>query len=172
MAAPDESMYLEWLNVITNSRLIFNTLDELEDYLDNHNIRTNGVKRCYRNKQLARATFYDLYMYVEKATNSVLDLETTMKQYKKALRNKITSNIDFLNIAGDGKCSLSFNISQGGALLNRKFVSQSQNSSLNDAVYQAMLQVSSFKSPPSSYKNETLKLTVRISGGNFEVSLE
>ena len=95
-----------------------------------------------------------------------------MKQYKKALRNKIASNIDFLNIAGDGKCSLSFSISQGGALLNRKFVSQSQNSSLNDAVYQAMLKVSSFKAPPSSYKNETLKLTVRISGGNFEVSLE
>ena len=84
MAATDEPLYLEWLNVITNSRLIFNTLDELEDYLDNHNIRTNGVKRCYRNKQLARATFYDLYMYVEKASNSVLDLEITMKQYKKA----------------------------------------------------------------------------------------
>lgn len=84
MTASDESIYLEWLNVITNSRLIFNTLDELEDYLDNHNIRTNGVKRCYRNKQLARATFYDLYMYVEKATNSVLDLEITMKQFKKA----------------------------------------------------------------------------------------
>lgn len=84
MTASDESIYLEWLNVITNSRLIFNTLDELEYYLDNHNIRTNGVKRCYRNKQMARATFYDLYMYVEKMPNSVLDLEITMKQYKKA----------------------------------------------------------------------------------------
>ena len=95
-----------------------------------------------------------------------------LKQYKKALRNKIASNIDFLNIAGDGKCVLSFNISQGGTLLNRKFVSQSQNTSLNDAVYQAMLQVSSFKTPPNGYKNETMKLTVKISGGNFEVSLE
>ena len=95
-----------------------------------------------------------------------------LKQYKKALRNKIASNIDFLNIAGDGSCILSFNISSSGALLNRKFISQSQNTSLNDAVYSAMLKVSSFKAPPSGYKNETMKLTVKISGGNFSVSLE
>lgn len=95
-----------------------------------------------------------------------------LKQYKKALRNKIASNIDFLSIAGDGKCSLSFKVSPNGVLTNKNFVSQSQNTSLNDAVYQAMLQVTSFKAPPSAYKNESLKLTVRISGGNFEVSLE
>ena len=95
-----------------------------------------------------------------------------LKEYKKALRNKIASNIDFLNIAGDGKCVLSFNVSQGGNLLNRKFVSQSSNISLNDAVYQGMLKVSSFKTPPLGYKNETMRLTVQIIGGNFSVSLE
>ena len=95
-----------------------------------------------------------------------------LKQYKKALRNKIASNINFLNIAGDGKCILSFSISPSGTLLNRKFVSQSSNTSLNDAVYSAMLQVSSFKAPPAGYRNETMKLTVQISGGNFSVSLE
>jgi len=95
-----------------------------------------------------------------------------LKQYKKALRNKIVSNINFLNIAGDGKCVLSFNISQSGVLTNRKFISQSQNTSLNDEVYSAMTKVSYFKTPPAGYKNETIKLTVKISGSNFEVSLE
>lgn len=95
-----------------------------------------------------------------------------LKQYKKALRNKIVSAIDFLNIAGDGKCVLSFSISSTGVLLNKKFINQSQNSSLNDAVYQAMLNINTYKIPPSNYKSETLKLTVIVSGGNFEVSLE
>ncbi len=95
-----------------------------------------------------------------------------LKEYKKALRNKIASNINFLNVAGDGKCILSFSISSSGALLNRKFVSQSSNTSLNDEVYSAMLKVSSFKTPPYGYKSETIKLTVQISGGNFSVSLE
>ena len=95
-----------------------------------------------------------------------------LKQYKKSLRNKIAYNIDFLNIAGDGRCTLTFNIAQSGALQNRKFTSQSQNTSLNDAVYSAMMKVPSFKVPPTGYKGETLKLSVKISGGNFEVSLE
>ena len=95
-----------------------------------------------------------------------------LKQYKRALRQKIASNIDFLSIAGDGKCVLSFNISSNGALLNKKFISQSQNTSLNDAVYKAMMNLTSFKTPPAGYKNETLKLTVKITGGNFEVILE
>ena len=78
------SKYQEWLRVIANSRLIFNKLDELENYLDNHSIKDNGILRSYNTEQKARAAFYDLYMYIEKATNGVLDLEITMKQYKKA----------------------------------------------------------------------------------------
>ena len=61
MIDSEKPKYLEWLNTIANARLIFNTLDELEDYLDNHNIRTNGVKRCYNTEQKARAAFADVY---------------------------------------------------------------------------------------------------------------
>ena len=84
MTVSEEPKYLEWLNTIANSRLLFNTIGELEDYLDNHNIHTNGIKRCYNTKQKARAVFYDLGNYAEKATNGGLDLEITMKQFKKA----------------------------------------------------------------------------------------
>ena len=84
MIDSERPKYLEWLNTIANARLIFNMLDELEDYLDNHNIRTNGVKRCYNTEQKARAAFADVCLYVEetaKMTSS--DFCIMMEYYKK-----------------------------------------------------------------------------------------
>lgn len=65
MTVSDEPKYQDWLNTIVNSRLLFNTIGELEDYLDNHNIHTNGIKRCYNTEQKARAVFYDLGNYAD-----------------------------------------------------------------------------------------------------------
>ena len=87
MIDSERPKYLEWLNTIANARLIFNMLDELEDYLDNHNIRTNGVKRCYNTEQKARAAFADVCLYVEetaKMTSS--DFCIMMEYYKKRSR--------------------------------------------------------------------------------------
>ena len=42
---------------------------------------------------------------------------------------------------------------------------------LNDAVYNAMQKVPSYKQPPSAYKGETLKFTVQFVAGQYEVSL-
>lgn len=78
------SKYQEWLRVIASTRLIFNKLEELEDYLDNHSIKANGVLRSYNTEQKARAAFADLCMYVDKMTNDEMDLEQTMKQYEEA----------------------------------------------------------------------------------------
>lgn len=126
------------------------------------------------SQQTSQQTSTSSNVQVPKTTGQVTQTTNLeeLKQYKKALRNKIASNINFLNVVGDGKCALSFSVSSSGALLNRKFVSQSQNTSLNDAVYSAMTKVSSFKTPPTAYRGETMKLTVQISGGNFSVSLE
>lgn len=76
--------YLEWLNVIAKTRLIFNTSDELENYLDNHNITANGMKRVYPTEQKQRSTFNDLYMYVGKISDCSIKLDSFMKDYKKA----------------------------------------------------------------------------------------
>lgn len=76
--------YLEWLNVIAKTRLIFNTSDELENYLDNHNITDNGMKRIYPTVQKQRATFYDLYMYVRDVSDYNIELDRFMKDYEKA----------------------------------------------------------------------------------------
>ncbi|MBR1908548.1 TonB C-terminal domain-containing protein [bacterium] len=94
-----------------------------------------------------------------------------MINYKIALRNKLASKIDFTSILGDGTCVISFKISQSGTLTNRSFVKQSDNGILNDIVYNAIMSTPVFNSPPSSYNNETLKFTVKMYDGRYEVSL-
>ncbi len=94
-----------------------------------------------------------------------------LANYKIGLRNKIASKIDFARVVGDGSCTVSFKISSNGQLTNRNFAVQSENSSLNDVVYNAMMQTPYFSAPPQSYRGETLKLSVRIYSGSFEVDL-
>ena len=98
--------------------------------------------------------------------------EISLNSYKIGLRNKIGSHIDFASVVGDGACAVTFKIDVSGKLVNRNFVQQSENTSLNDAVYNAMLAVPNYKTPPSTYKNNTLKLSVKFINGNFEVSLD
>ena len=83
MIDSERPKYLEWLNTIANARLIFNTLDELEDYLDNHNIRTNGVKRCYNTEQKARAAFADVCLYVGETAKMTSSGFCIMMEYYK-----------------------------------------------------------------------------------------
>lgn len=102
------------------------------------------------------------------------DIRTIKKeltQYKTALRNKIASDIDFTKVTGDGSCSVSFKIDSKGKLIERNFIKQSQNDSLNDEVYSAIMKNPIYNAPPEGYKYETLKLSVKIYGGNFEINL-
>ena len=104
----------------------------------------------------------------------VVDLvaqQQELLQYKIALRNRIASKIDFTQVIGDGNCKVTFKINSSGTLTDRKFAQQSSNVSLNDVVYNAMMQNPAYKSPPEGYKNETLTLSVKIYGGNFEIDL-
>lgn len=94
-----------------------------------------------------------------------------LSYYKIALRNKLASRIDFTNVLGDGTCVITFKVSSSGQLTNRAFAKQSDNGMLNDEVYQAVMSTPTFKAPPSAYKGETMRLTVKMYGGNFEVSL-
>ena len=107
---------------------------------------------------------------VQPAVNTAA-MQKEYQNYKIGLRNKIASNINFVNVVGDGSCVISFKIDSSGNLVNRAFSQQSINDSLNDAVYSAMMNTPSYKTPPAAYKNQTLKLSVKMSGGNFEVNL-
>ena len=112
---------------------------------------------------------------VETKKDPVMD-EAKLKReliiYKTSLRNRIAANIDFTKVIGDGSCAVTFKIDSVGNLVERNFATQSQNKSLNDVVYYAMMQNPAFQPPPTAYKNETLTLSVKMYGGNFEVTLK
>ena len=93
-------------------------------------------------------------------------------RYKVRLRNYIASKIDFTRVVGDGSCSFSFRVTSNGALVDKKAGYISDNDSLNEVVYNALRQTSSFNAPPTGYNsNSVLKLYVKMQGGAFEVSL-
>lgn len=98
-------------------------------------------------------------------------LQQELKQYKKDLRNRIAADINFLQVYGDGNCLITFKIDSTGKLIDRKFAKLSDNESLNDAVFSAVKKNPQYKNPPKAYKNELLKLSVKIYGGKFEVNL-
>lgn len=91
--------------------------------------------------------------------------------YKINLRNTIAQKINFAGVIGDGDCVVSFSISNNGTLINRKFEKQSTNNTLNDAVYHAIMQTPGFKNPPEGYNGQTMRFTVKMYSGNFEVTL-
>jgi len=76
--------HLEWLRVIISSRLIFNTLDEYADYLENKNLKNNSLKSIYNTEFKQRAVFNDFKVYIHKMTNGYIDLEKLMYEYKEA----------------------------------------------------------------------------------------
>ena len=96
---------------------------------------------------------------------------TEYAKYKNSLMTKIASKINFAGVIGDGSCIVSFSISSNGALINRKFEKQSENSTLNDAVYHAIMQTPTFNPPPAGYSGQTMRFTVKMYSGNFEVTL-
>ena len=76
--------YEEWLTAIANTRLLFNTMAELEDWLDNHSLHNNGVKRSFKSVQRMRAAFRDLKEQVRLDTDEVIDLEELLAEYSEA----------------------------------------------------------------------------------------
>lgn len=65
----DTANYEERLTTIANTRLIYNTMDELEEMLDNHSIHNNGIKRCFASQQKMRSAYRDLKVEVEYMTD-------------------------------------------------------------------------------------------------------
>ena len=76
--------YEEWLTTIANTRLIYNTMDELEDMLDNHSIHSNGIKRCFSTPQKLRSAFRDLKVEVDLMTDGLINLDCVILHYKRA----------------------------------------------------------------------------------------
>ena len=80
----EPSKYEEWLTTIATTRLIYNTLDELENLLDNHSIHSNGIKRCFPTQQKLRSAYRDLKVEVELMTDGIVNLDRLITHYRRA----------------------------------------------------------------------------------------
>lgn len=79
---PKAPQYEELLSVIINTRLLYNTLEELEDMLDNHSIHSNGIRRACPTYQRLRSTYRDLHYEVMEMTSDEIDLVELLGDYK------------------------------------------------------------------------------------------
>ena len=84
MIKEEATKYEEWLTTIANTRLIYNTMEELEAMMGNHSIHNNGIKRCFGTQQKLRSAFRDLKVEVNLMTDDIVSLDKLMKHYQRA----------------------------------------------------------------------------------------
>lgn len=96
--------------------------------------------------------------------------KTAFENYKNGLRLALLSKLDLVKVNGEGECAVKFSVSESGKLLNRGFLYQSNNKSVNDQVYYMLMRVPSYKNPPKGYNGEVIKLKFYINNGYYEIS--
>ncbi len=94
-----------------------------------------------------------------------------MLKYKNNLRAALFEKFAVGSIQGSGECSIQFSVDKTGKLVNRKFLKESSNKSLNDTVYYMMMSVPKFTPPPDEYNGETISMNFKINYGNYEISI-
>lgn len=77
------NIYESWLITIANTRLIFNRMEEMEEFFD-ATIHGNGVKRMFTKPQQMRSAFRDLTIEVLEQTEGYVVLENILMDYKQA----------------------------------------------------------------------------------------
>ena len=96
---------------------------------------------------------------------------SAMIDYKTKLRAQLFSKFAVGSVQGSGSCSISFSVDKSGKLINRKFVQESDNKSLNDTVYYMLMSVPYFTAPPAGYNGETIHMNFKMNNGSYEISI-
>lgn len=112
---------------------------------------------------------------IKKSENIFVKQEATdgvkeMQAYKVELRQRLFNYFPILNVSGSGSATIAFSLAENGKLLNRRFIVQSDNKSLNDAMYHMLMRTPEFKNPPSSYKGEEIILKMEFNNGSYAFS--
>ena len=91
-------------------------------------------------------------------------------EYKGAIRNALLARLNLAAVKGEGECVIEFSVDNSGKLLNRRFISQSSNKSVNDEVYYMLMRLPSFKKPPQYYNGEKIRFKIYLNNGYYEIS--
>lgn len=103
----------------------------------------------------------------ENKTDTSEEDKAKLNTYKANLRKHLFSAFPVLTVQGSGTASVGFSISADGKLLNRRFVTQSDNKSLNDAMYHMLMKTPTYTAPPSAYKEEEIVLEMKFNNGKY-----
>lgn len=96
--------------------------------------------------------------------------EEQWNNYKVALRQALFNNLSVTSVIGSGECIIEFAIQKDGKIINRGFLLQSPNETVNQAVYTMMMKLPYYYSPPAMYKGEKIKMKFLFKNGSFEIS--
>lgn len=94
-----------------------------------------------------------------------------MQKYKGSLRSALFSKFAAGSVQGAGTCEIQFSVDETGKLTNRKFLKESGNKSLDDAVYYMLMSVPKFTPPPDEYNGEPIRMKFIMNYGNYEISI-
>ena len=106
----------------------------------------------------------------EKKKEQERKYQKELLQYKTDLRSALFKQFPLLNVKGSGSATVGFSVSSDGKLLNRRFIRQSDNQSLNDAMYNMLMQLPYYKTPPTGYKGEDFVLKMDFYNGSYSFS--
>lgn len=84
MPQPDFQQYEAQMSVLVNTRLLFNTMAEFEDFIGNYSIHSNGIRRCFPTPQRLRSLYRDCDAEVGILTHDYFGLGWLMRHYERA----------------------------------------------------------------------------------------
>lgn len=132
---------------------------------------TKTTPTATSNKQTQTTTKTTTTNVAKKPATKTVANSTEVLNYKYRLRNALFSKLNYSQINGSGKCGIQFSVNSEGKLINRGFIFQSDNKSLNDEVYKMMMRLPVYKTPPQGYKGELIKITIEFNNDEYEVKL-
>lgn len=88
-------------------------------------------------------------------------------RYKNSLRNRLFANFPILTVQGQGSAKIAFSVAADGKLTNRRFVTQSGNKSLDDAMYNMLMRVPVFSTPPSGFEGREIVMQMDFNNGHY-----
>lgn len=96
--------------------------------------------------------------------------DTEWYNYRVALRQALFHNLSVTSVQGSGKCGIEFSIDKNGKFLNRAFSYQSDNESVNQAVYKMLMKMPNYYPPPESYKGQKVKMVFSFNNGSYYIN--
>ena len=106
-----------------------------------------------------------------KHTESVkkVSYDVEFDNYKVALRQALFNNLAVTSVVGSGDCVISFSIDKNGKLIEREFIKQSLNETVNQAVYNMMMKLPHYYPPPESYNGHKIQLSFTFDNGSYSI---